>query len=67
MRNFPDWLSAYVKYAGVTEAPRRMHFWCGVSALAGVLRRRVWLDLKRYKIYPNFYVCHDPHAHGGAH
>ena len=57
VRNFPDWLSAYVKYAGVTEAPRRMHFWCGVSALAGVLRRRVWLDLKRYKIYPNFYVC----------
>ncbi len=56
-RNFPDWLSAYTAYAGVTEAPRRMHFWCGVSAIAGALRRRVWLDMKRYKIFCNFYVC----------
>ena len=57
MRNFPDWLNAYVKYAGVTEAPRRTHFWCGVSAIAGALRRRVWLDMRRYKVYPNFYIC----------
>lgn len=56
-RNFPDWLSAYLKYASVTEAPRRMHFWCGVSALAGAVRRRTWLDLKRYKVFCNFYVC----------
>ncbi len=56
-RNFEDWLTAYVQYAGVTEAPRRMHFWAGVSAIAGALRRRVWLDMRRYKIYPNFYIC----------
>lgn len=55
-RKYPDWIAAYVKYASVTEAPRRMHFWCAVSAVAGALRRRVWLDLKRYSIYPNFYV-----------
>lgn len=33
-----------------------MHFWCGIAALAGALRRRVWIDMKRYRIYPNFYV-----------
>ena len=56
MRYYEDWITAYVKYASVTEAPRRMHFWTGVATLAGVLRRKVWIDMKRYRIYPNFYV-----------
>lgn len=55
-RNFSDWLTAYVNYAAVTEAPRRMHFWCGVSVLAGAIRRKVWIDMKRFQWYPNFYI-----------
>lgn len=55
-RNFPDWLSAYCDYASFSEAPRRMHFWCGVSAIAGALRRRVWLDMAYFKWTPCFYV-----------
>ena len=51
-----DWLTAYVRYASVTEAPKRMHFWAGVSALAGALRRKVWIDMKRYTWYANFYI-----------
>lgn len=55
-RKFPNWIEAYVKYASVTEAPKRMHFWTGIAAIAGTLRRRCWIDLKRYQIYPNFYI-----------
>lgn len=33
-----------------------MAFWCGVSALAGALRRKVWLDMAYFKWFPNFYV-----------
>lgn len=55
-RHFANWIEAYVKYAAVTEAPKRMHFWCGIAAIAGTLRRRCWIDLKRYQIYPNFYI-----------
>jgi Protein of unknown function (DUF3987) len=55
-RNFPDWITAYVEYASVTEAPKRMHFWCGVSVLAGAVRRKVWIDMKRFCWYPNFYI-----------
>jgi hypothetical protein len=55
-RNFPDWLAAYVEYASFTEAPRRMHFWSGVSAVAGALRRRVWIDLKYFKWHSNMYI-----------
>lgn len=55
-RNFPDWLTAYCDYASFTEAPRRMHFWCGVSAIAGALRRRVWIDMQYFVWTPCFYI-----------
>lgn len=33
-----------------------MHFWSGVSAIAGALRRRVWLDMKHFKWHVNHYI-----------
>jgi hypothetical protein len=33
-----------------------MHFWTGVSVLAGALRRRVWLDMAYFRWHPNFYI-----------
>src|SRR6185369_14226993 len=38
------------------EAPRQMYFWTGVSTLAGVLRRKVWIDQAYFTWYPNFYI-----------
>lgn len=32
------------------------NFWSGVSAIAGALRRRVWIDQVRFKWTPNFYI-----------
>ena len=55
-RFFPDWIDAYLRYASVTEAPRRMHYWSAVGTVAGCLRRRVWLDQKRFSWYPSFYI-----------
>lgn len=55
-RNFKDWLTAYCDYASFSEAPRRMHFWSGVSAVAGALRRKVWIDQAYFRWHPNFYV-----------
>lgn len=51
-----DWLTAYVEYAGFSEAPRHMHFWAGVSAVAGALRRRVWIDMAYFKWHANHYI-----------
>jgi hypothetical protein len=56
VRNFPNWLEAFVEYAGFGEAPKRMYFWTGVSTLAGVLQRRCWIDQESFIWYPNFYV-----------
>lgn len=58
MRKFKDWITEYVTYASVTEAPRRMHFWAGVGAIAGCLRRRVWIDMKRFTWTPSFYIIY---------
>lgn len=55
-RNFPDWITAYMQYAAVTEAPKRMHFWAAVGGIAGALRRRVWIDMKRFTWTPSFYI-----------
>lgn len=33
-----------------------MHFWCGVSAIAGALRRKVWLDMRTFKWHANHYI-----------
>jgi len=55
-RHYPDWLAAFMDYASYGEAPRHMYFWAGVSAVAGALRRRVWIDQAYFKWYPNFYI-----------
>lgn len=55
-RNFPDWLKAFVDYASYTEAPRLMHTWAGISAIAGCLRRKVWIDQFYFRWTPNFFV-----------
>jgi hypothetical protein len=55
-RNHSDWLQAYIRYASVSEAPRYMHFWAGVSAIAGALRRKVWFSMGHFNWEPNFYI-----------
>ena len=55
-RNFPDWLQAYLEYTAYTEPPPHMRFWCGVSAVAGALRRKVWIEQVYFRWYPNFYI-----------
>ncbi len=55
-RRLDNWLESFMEFTKGTEAPRLMHFWVAVSTVAGVLKRRVWLDMKRFKWYPNFYV-----------
>lgn len=56
MRNFDDWITAYVEYASFSEAPKRMHFWSGVSALAGALRRKVWFEQGYFKWHVNHFI-----------
>lgn len=55
-RKLGNWLEAYTRYAGHTEAPGIMHWWAGVSALAGALRRKVWVDQFYFQWTPCFFI-----------
>jgi hypothetical protein len=55
-RNFPNWLTAYGSYTSDSESPPEFHFWTGVWVIAGALRRRVWLDMRKFQWTPNFYI-----------
>lgn len=56
-RHYSNWLTAFMEYAKYGEAPPHMYFWAGVSAVAGALRRKVWIDQAYFRWYPNFYIC----------
>lgn len=45
-----------MEYTRDSESPTPFHFWTGVSTLAGALRRRVWIDMKKFQWTPNFYI-----------
>jgi chaperonin cofactor prefoldin len=45
-----------VQYASFTEAPSHIHFWCAVSAIAGALGRKVWINQHSFNWYPNHYI-----------
>ena len=56
MRKLHNWLDAYCEYTTDTESAPIFHKWVGLSMLAGVLRKKVWLSLGRIKIFPNLYI-----------
>lgn len=55
-RRLKDWISTYVEYACHTEAPQLMHWWAAVWAIAGCLRKKVWLDQIAFRWSPSFYI-----------
>lgn len=55
-RKCKDWIDTYITYTKGTEAPRLFHFFAGVSCIAGVLRRKVWIDQVRFKWFPGMYI-----------
>lgn len=55
-RKCQDWLTSFMDYAKHGEAPNHMYFWTGVSAIAGALRRKVWIDQYYFKWYCNMYI-----------
>lgn len=55
-RQLQDWLKTYMQFTAYSESPEALHFWTGVSTLAGGLRRKTYFDQVYYKWSPNFYI-----------
>lgn len=54
-RNYPDWLDAYFDYSRDEFCPDKFHRWSGVSAIAGALERKVWIE-RQFNLYPNMFI-----------
>lgn len=55
-RHYKDWLQAYMEYTNDMESPSTFHFWTAIATVAGALRRRVWIDMRKFDWTPNFYI-----------
>lgn len=55
-RLLPNWLEGYLAYTAESESPEDFHIWTGISAIAGALRRRVYVDMGYFLVYPNMYI-----------
>lgn len=55
-RHFDNWLKAYFSFTVDSESPDDFHFWTGVWTIAGALKRRVWIDMRKFQWTPNFYI-----------
>jgi hypothetical protein len=56
VRQAGNWLDTYLSFCEQSEAPDTYHIWTGVSIVAAALRRKVWLDMGYFRVYPNMYV-----------
>jgi hypothetical protein len=57
VRKVPNWLVSYLDYTKESESPETYHTWAALSAVAGAVRRNVWLDQGFYVLYPNLYIA----------
>lgn len=55
-RKLKNWLLAYQQYTASTESPDVFHMWCGLSAIAAVTVRQLYLQFTYGNIYTNIYV-----------
>lgn len=55
-RHYQDWLQSYMEFTLDQESPTHFHFWTGIATIAGALRRRVWIDMRKFVWTPNFYI-----------
>lgn len=55
-RRLSNWLTGYLVYTNESESPEEFHLWMGISAIAGVLRRKCYFNMGYFTLYPNLYV-----------
>lgn len=51
-----SWLDDFLEYSAGGESPPKFMFWVGVSTIAAVLQRKVWIDQISFQWTPNFYI-----------
>ena len=56
MRILNNWIDEFVELTNHLPSPLLFRKWAGISAIAGVLERKVWVRTMNMELYPNLYV-----------
>ena len=51
-----SFLTDYLEYCRITEAPEIYDQFSGLSTISSLVSRRVWLNLGHFRCYPNLYI-----------
>ena len=52
----PSFMSTYMEYTRIQEAPEDFHFACGLALLSLATHGARYLDFEHYKVFPNLYT-----------
>lgn len=55
-RQLDNWLASYLQFTRHEESPEMFHLWTGLTLLATIINRNVWMPRNYKKCYPNLYV-----------
>ena len=55
-RQLENWIDGYMEYTANTESAVIFHKWTALSIIAAALRKKVYFNLGRIRVYPNLYV-----------
>ena len=56
MRKCDGILKSYLQYTAQSESPTRYHIWCFLGVVAAALRRKVYINMGFFKVYPNMFI-----------
>lgn len=51
-----DWITRFVQSTEGITSPELFRLWAGITAIAGALERRVWVETSQSPVYPNLFV-----------
>lgn len=52
-----SWINSYIRDIEKTsESPTRYHLWSAITIIGGTLKRHVWLQRGKRKLFPNLYT-----------
>lgn len=55
-RRLSSWVAAFMEYTDGMRSPEIFRRWAAITAIAGVLERKVWIRSQGANLYPNLYV-----------
>lgn len=51
-----NFLADYATFTSGNEANENYHLWSGLSVLASIVSRKIWIDLGYFQVFPNLYI-----------